>query len=76
MQPLAWVGRPLRAEEVIVVEPDGFREFVASRSKGLLRTARLLTGHEGTGQDLVQAALLKTWGRWDRIDRSAAEAYV
>ena len=72
---LGWVVLR-RTGEVIVVEPEGFREFVASRSPGLLRTARLLTGHEATGQDLVQAALLKTWSRWERVDRNAAEAYV
>jgi RNA polymerase sigma-70 factor (sigma-E family) len=61
---------------VIVGEPDGFREFVQTRSPGLLRVGRLLTGHEASAQDLVQAALLKTWSRWDHVDRQSAEAYV
>ena len=59
-----------------MVEPDGFREFVVARSPALLRTGRLLTGDEAGAQDLVQAALLKAWRRWDRIERHAAEAYV
>ncbi len=59
-----------------MVEPDGFREFVVTRSPALLRTGRLLTGDEAGAQDLVQATLLKVWRRWDRIERHAAEAYV
>src|SRR5450432_1395536 len=64
------------AVEVIVGEPDGFREFVVGRSPALLRTAQLLTGNESSAQDLVQAALLKTWDRWDGIGAGAQEAYV
>ena len=64
------------AREVIVVEPEGFREFVVTRSPALLRTALLLTGHEASAQDLVQAALLRTWSRWERIERGAEAAYV
>ena len=58
------------------MEPDGFRDFVVERSPALLRTGRLLTGQESAAQDLLQAALLKTWGRWDHIERGRAEAYV
>ena len=58
------------------MEPDGFRDFVVERSPALLRTGRLLTGQESTAQDLLQAALLKTWGRWDHIELGSAEAYV
>jgi RNA polymerase sigma-70 factor (sigma-E family) len=61
---------------VIVGEPDGFREFVVARSPALLRTAQLLIGQESSAQDLVQAALLKTWGRWEGIAAGAREAYV
>jgi RNA polymerase sigma-70 factor (sigma-E family) len=64
------------AVEVIVGEPDGFREFVVTRSSALLRTAQLLTGNESSAQDLVQAALLKTWARWEGIGAGAQEAYV
>jgi RNA polymerase sigma-70 factor (sigma-E family) len=57
-----------------VREPDGFREFVASRSPALLRTARLITGDADLAHDLVQAALAQAWPRWSRVDNP--EAYV
>ncbi len=58
-------------------EPEGFRDFVAARSAALRRSAWLLTGDETTAQDLVQAALVKTWARWARLVRQdAPEAYV
>ena len=60
-----------------MVEPDGFREFVGARSAALVRSAVLLTGDEALAQDLVQAALAKTWSRWTRVVRQdAPEAYV
>jgi len=60
-----------------VVEPDGFRDFVVARSAALVRSAVLLTGDEALAQDLVQAALAKTWSRWARVVRQdAPEAYV
>jgi RNA polymerase sigma-70 factor (sigma-E family) len=55
-------------------EPEGFAEFVQSRSPDLLRSAWLLTGDWHAAHDLVQAALEKTWLRWRRLDRP--EAYV
>ena len=58
-------------------EPDGFREFVASRSRPLLRSAWLLTGDWALAEDLVQSALATTWVRWARIiRRDAPESYV
>ena len=58
-------------------EPDGFAEFVASRSRPLLRSAWLLTGDWALAEDLVQAALVATWLRWPRIvRRDAPELYV
>ena len=58
-------------------EPDGFREFVATRSPALLRTGWLLTGDWFLAQDLVQDALARTWSRWDGLRRrDAPEAYV
>lgn len=57
-------------------EPPGFRAFVAARSPALVRSAWLLTGNEATAQDLVQAALARTWPRWSRITADAPEAYV
>jgi RNA polymerase sigma-70 factor (sigma-E family) len=47
-----------------------FREFVASRSAALQRTAWLLVGDWATAQDLVQTALAKTWPRWHQIRNS------
>jgi len=60
-----------------VIEPDGFRDFVAARSPALVRIAWLLTGDEASAHDLVQTALAKTWSRWSRVERhDAPEAYV
>ena len=59
-----------------MVEPEGFREFVVTRAPGLLRTGLLMTGQEATAKDLVQAALLKTWSKWETISPGAEEAYV
>ena len=54
-----------------------FREYVTSRSRSLLRTAYLLTGNRADAEDLVQAALAKTYQAWDRIeDRGALDGYV
>lgn len=56
---------------------DEFREFVIARSPVLLRAAWLLTGNEASAHDLVQATLLKTWSRWERVSSTdAPEAYV
>lgn len=56
---------------------EGFREFVSARSTALQRTAWLLTGDWALAQDLVQAALARTWQRWDRVRRrDAPELYV
>ena len=54
-----------------------FDDFVAARSTALWRSAFLLTGDRHKAEDLLQAALLKTWRRWDRLERrESAEAYV
>jgi RNA polymerase sigma-70 factor (sigma-E family) len=56
---------------------DEFSEVVRSSSRGLLRTAWLLVGDAASAEDLVQAALARTWVRWDRIrSKDAAQAYV
>jgi RNA polymerase sigma-70 factor (sigma-E family) len=58
-------------------EQNGFRDYVAARSRSLLRTAYLLTGNLADAEDLVQAALAKTYVAWDRIeDRGALDGYV
>jgi RNA polymerase sigma-70 factor (sigma-E family) len=54
-----------------------FREYVTSRSGSLLRMAYLLTRNRADAEDLVQAALAKTYQAWDRIeDRGAVDGYV
>jgi RNA polymerase sigma-70 factor (sigma-E family) len=60
----------------VVREPDGFAEFVGSRSRSLLRTAWLLTGDWGLAEDLVQSALAKSWAKWESIAAGRHEAYV
>jgi RNA polymerase sigma-70 factor (sigma-E family) len=48
-------------------EAAEFAAFVQSHARQLQRAAWLLTGDWGTAQDLVQAALIKTWQRWAAI---------
>jgi RNA polymerase sigma-70 factor (sigma-E family) len=58
-------------------DDHGFREYVTMRSGSLLRAAYLLTGNRADAEDLVQAALAKTFLAWDRIeDRGALDGYV
>jgi len=58
-------------------ENAGFREYVTSRSGSLLRMAYLLTRNLADAEDLVQAALAKTYQAWDRIEaRNALDGYV
>jgi RNA polymerase sigma-70 factor (sigma-E family) len=54
-----------------------FREYVLSRGSALLRMATMLTGNRADAEDLVQAALAKTYLSWSKInDRAALDAYV
>jgi RNA polymerase sigma-70 factor (sigma-E family) len=54
-----------------------FREYVTTRSGSLLRMAYLLTHNRADAEDLVQAALAKTYQAWDRIeDHGAVDGYV
>lgn len=54
---------------------ESFRDFVDSRSSALLKTAVLLCGGDRhAGEDLLQNALVKAAGRWQKIDEP--EAYV
>ncbi|WP_425550822.1 SigE family RNA polymerase sigma factor [Actinoallomurus liliacearum] len=56
---------------------DEFRDFVAARRPTLLRAALLLTADRTEAEDLLQAALAKTYLAWDRIkDRAALDGYV
>jgi RNA polymerase sigma-70 factor (sigma-E family) len=57
--------------------PDGFAEFVAARSGGLLRRAWLLTGDAGKAEDLLQTVLARAWRRWSAIVAGGSpEAYL
>lgn len=54
---------------------ESFRDFVDSRSSTLLRTAVLLCGGDRhAGEDLLQNALVRAAGRWQKIEEP--EAYV
>jgi RNA polymerase sigma-70 factor (sigma-E family) len=58
-------------------DDPGFRDYVVERSKVLLRTAYLLTGNRADAEDLLQAALAKTYQAWRGIqDRGALDGYV
>ena len=52
-----------------------FDEFVAARSRSLLRTAYLLTGDQHLAEDLLQTSLTKAWFAWKRIE-GHPEPYV
>ena len=58
-------------------DDPGFRDFVTERSAALLRTAYLLTGNQADAEDLLQAALAKTYRAWQGIqDLGALDGYV
>jgi len=60
-----------------VTSPDGFDEFVRTRSRALLRTAWLLTGDWASAEDLVQSALASAWPRWTTLrSPDSPDAYV
>ena len=46
---------------------DGFTDFVHECGPRLLRTAVLLTGNRHSGEDLVQTALARAYGRWSTV---------
>jgi RNA polymerase sigma-70 factor (sigma-E family) len=50
-----------------VSDRDQFVAYVESSNRGLLRSAWLLTGDWPTAEDLVQAALIATWRRWENL---------
>ncbi|GIH75164.1 RNA polymerase sigma factor [Planobispora longispora] len=56
---------------------DEFREYVVARGPALLRAARQVAGDPHDAEDLLQAALVKTYLAWERIeDRAALDGYV
>jgi RNA polymerase sigma-70 factor (sigma-E family) len=58
-----------------VITPEGFDDFVATRSPRLLRTAYLLTRDWSVAEDLLQASLARAWQAWSRI-HGDPEPYV
>jgi len=46
---------------------ESFREYVRARTPALSRVAYLLTGDFHLAEDLVQQALLRVAGRWERL---------
>jgi len=56
---------------------EAFHDYVAARGPVLLRMAHNLAGNPADAEDLLQAALIKTYLAWDRInDRRAIDGYV
>lgn len=54
-----------------------FEEYVRTRQDALLRSARRLVPDPVDAQDLLQTALVRTFGKWDGIaDKSLADAYL
>ena len=47
-----------------------FTDFVAEHGGKLLRTACLVTGEPHLGEDLLQTALAKAYGSWDKVTRA------
>jgi RNA polymerase sigma-70 factor (sigma-E family) len=59
------------------VEGEEFAEFIDARQHALQRTAWWLTGDWALAEDLVQAALARSWPKWERIRRlDQPELYV
>lgn len=59
------------------IADDRFDELVAARYPALLRTAVLLTGDRGRGEDLLQDALVRCYSAASRgADPESLEAYV
>jgi RNA polymerase sigma-70 factor (sigma-E family) len=53
-----------------------FEVFVTARYQALVRYGTLLMADHGHGEDLVQAALVKTHTAWDRLRDGDPEAYT
>lgn len=55
---------------------EEFAAFMAGSGPALMRTATLLTGNTDAAQELVQAALVKVYGSWERVRSESALAYA
>ena len=61
----------------MVVNHEEFRAYVQSRGAALLRVANQFTGNPSDAEDLLQAALAKTYLAWEKIkDRASLDGYV
>ena len=58
-----------------IADEAAFDDFVAARAPALMRTAYLLTRDHQLAEDLLQTALFKAAGAWDRIE-GEPEPYV
>jgi RNA polymerase sigma-70 factor (sigma-E family) len=66
-----------RPEPHLEDDEAAFREYVRARGPALYRMAFMLTGNRADAEDLVQAALAKTYLAWRKIqDRAALDNYV
>jgi RNA polymerase sigma-70 factor (sigma-E family) len=59
-----------------VTDDESFESFMAAALPALLRFGHVLTGDPHRAEELVQAALVKTYQRWARVDRATPQAYV
>lgn len=58
-------------------DEEDYREFVVASSASLGRLARMLSADSHSGEDLLQATLLKTWSSWPRVRKTEnPDAYV
>ena len=66
--------RPVGRREAALTS---YEEYVTLRWPTLYRTAYLMTGAHADAEDLVQSALVKVYGAWDKVSRAdSADAYV
>jgi RNA polymerase sigma-70 factor (sigma-E family) len=54
----------------VTEQDEEFTDFVGAHGPRLLRTAVLLTGDLGRGEDLLQTALARAYGRWGTVSRA------
>ena len=72
-----WSRRNSEGTGVSSQRDDAFTAFVRDHGPSLLRTACLLTGERGLGEDLVQTALTRAYGKWPQVARATVPvAYV
>lgn len=64
---MVWLSRATRDAE--------FSEFAEEATAALTRTAWFLTGDPHAAEELVQAALVKTYVAWPKVRRGEALAY-